>query len=119
MMFYALASNSEYIKKHVNLFVALAPAVLIHNAKLANLLNFFAKIEAIIYVKLSEIGVHELFGKAWEQQFEKIKNKIPLFNNLRNFENLSNDLYDDKDKSQVFEGHFPHGTSVRTFSHFS
>jgi hypothetical protein len=65
-MFYALANNSDYIKMRINLFVALAPAVIIHNAKLANLLNFFVNLEGFIYEKMEEIGVYELFGKGWE-----------------------------------------------------
>ena len=118
-MFYALANNSEYMKKRLNLFVALAPAVMLHNSKVSNLLNFFVNLEGFIDNKLAEIGVFELFGKGWEFQFEKIIEKIPVLKNLRNFENLTNDLYDDQEKAKVFEGHFPHGASVRSFAHFS
>jgi len=32
---------------------------------------------------------------------------------------LTNDLYDDEEKTKVFEGHFPHGASVRSFAHFA
>ncbi len=65
-MFYALASNSEYMKKRINLFVALAPAVMLHNSKVSNLLNFFVNLEGFFEVKLAELEVYELFGKGWE-----------------------------------------------------
>jgi hypothetical protein len=32
---------------------------------------------------------------------------------------MTNDLYDDEEKTKVFEGHFPHGASVRSFAHFA
>lgn len=39
--------------------------------------------------------------------------------NLRQYENFSNPKYDNLEKSKVFEGHFPHGSSVRAIAHYS
>ena len=54
-MFYAMATNSEYFKKRLNLFVALA-----------YLVNSLSKIETFIESNLAQLGVRENFGLGWE-----------------------------------------------------
>ena len=65
-MFYGLATNEEYFKERINLFVALAPVVKMDKAPLINLLSFLAKFEWFLEAKLAEVGIYELFGKGWE-----------------------------------------------------
>ena len=118
-MFYGLATNEDYFKDALNLFVALAPAVRMDRSNTANLLNVLAKFDWFLEAKLGEIGIHELFGKGWEIEFEKIIKLIPGLSNLRQYEDLSNKEIDDPLKAKVFEGHFPHGSSIRAIVHYS
>lgn len=118
-MFYGLATNEEFFKDRVNLFVALAPAVRIDHSPLANLLSFLAKFDWFLEKRLADVGIYELFGKGWEVEFEKIVKTIPGLKGLRQYENFSNPKYDNLEKSKVFEGHFPHGSSVRAIAHYS
>lgn len=39
--------------------------------------------------------------------------------NLRQYEDFTNSEFDSLEKSKVFEGHFPHGSSVRAVAHYS
>jgi pimeloyl-ACP methyl ester carboxylesterase len=117
-MFSALASNEDYFKDRVNLFVALAPAIRLDQSTLANVLTVLSRFEGFLEEKLSEVGIHELFGKGWEVEFQKIIKAIPGLQYLRKYEDLTNPEYDNIEKSKVFEGHFPHGASVRSVSHF-
>jgi hypothetical protein len=68
---------------------------------------------------LADVGIYELFGKGWEVEFEKIVKTIPGLYNLRQYEDFSNPKFDNMEKSKVFEGHFPHGSSVRALAHYS
>ena len=118
-MFYALATNEEFFKERINLFVALAPAVRLDSSPLANLLTFLAKFDWFLEKRLADVGIYELFGKGWEVEFEKIIKTIPGLKNLRQYEDFTNPKYDSPEKSKVFEGHFPHGSSVRAIAHYS
>lgn len=117
-MFSALATNEDFLKERVNLFVALAPAMRVDHAKVINLLSVFCAFEHILEDKLSDVGIHELFGKGWEVEFQKIVKTIPGLRFLRNYEDLTNPKYDNIEKSKVFEGHFPHGASTRSLAHW-
>ena len=68
-MFSALATNEDFLKERVNLFVALAPAMKIDHGTLVNLLSVLCAFEQILEEKLDEVGIHELFGKGWEVEF--------------------------------------------------
>lgn len=118
-MFYGLATNEQYFKDKVNLFVALAPVIRLDNAQLPNFLSFLSKFQKFLEQRLADVGIHELFGKGWEVEFEKIVKTIPGLQNLRQYEDFSNPKYDNMEKSKVFEGHFPHGSSVRALAHYS
>lgn len=118
-MFYGLATNQAYFKDRLNLFVALAPVVRLDKSDLVNFLSVLAKFDWFLEAKLAEAGVYELFGKGWEEEFEKIIKAIPGLNNLRNHEKLSNDAIDNAERAKVFEGHFPHGSSIRAVVHYS
>ena len=82
-MFYGLASNEEFFKDRINLFVALAPAVRLDSSPLANLLSFLAKFDWFLEKRLADVGIYELFGKGWEVEFDKIVSAIPGLKNLR------------------------------------
>jgi hypothetical protein len=71
-LFYGLATNEEYFKERINLFVALAPAVRMDRSPVTNLFSFLVKFEWFVEEKLAEVGIYELFGKGWEVEFEKI-----------------------------------------------
>jgi hypothetical protein len=118
-MFYALATNEAFFKDRINLFVALAPAVRLDSSPLVNLLSFLAKFDWFLEQRLADVGIYELFGKGWEIEFEKIIRAIPGLKGLRQYEDLTNSEIDNPEKSKVFEGHFPHGSSVRAVAHFS
>ena len=52
-MFYGLATNENYFKDRLNLFVALAPAVILDNSQTANLLYILAKFDWFLEEKLA------------------------------------------------------------------
>lgn len=118
-MFYALATNEDYLKDRINLFVALAPCTRMDHGSLINILSILAKFEWFLEAKLAEVGIYELFGKGWEIEFEKIIKQIPGLSNLRQYEDMSNQKMDNPEKAKVFEGHFPHGSSVRALAHYA
>ena len=64
-MFYGLATNEEYFKDRVNVFIALAPAVKITNAK-ATYIQMLAKFEHIITGLADNLKIKEVYGKGWE-----------------------------------------------------
>jgi hypothetical protein len=57
-MFYALSSNQDWVKEHVNLFVALAP---IANMKNATALNKLSDILNPTWEALRMVGIYEIF----------------------------------------------------------
>jgi len=65
-MFYGLATNGEYFRKRINLFVALAPAVLLHNSKLAEIIRFICNVENQLETFIASIGIREVAGQGWE-----------------------------------------------------
>ena len=117
-MFSALATNEESIKDSVNLFVALAPTTKLDNSSFINFINIVSSLEGFLEEQLAQISIFELFGKGWELQFEKIIEAVPALRVLRRYEDLSNPKYDNIEVSKMFEGHFPHGASVRSIIHY-
>ena len=71
-MFYGLATNEDYFKDRINLFVALAPCARMDHGNLINIFSILAKFEWFLEAQLAEVGIYELFGKGWEIEFEKI-----------------------------------------------
>ena len=60
----------------------------------------------------SAAGLFELGGKDWSHKFEIVKAISPdVMNQLISM--WSDPQYNDEDGTQIFEGHFPHGASVR------
>lgn len=71
-MFSALATNEQFIKSRVNLFVALAPTTNLANSNFNNFISFLSRFESTVEENLAQKGIFELFGRGWETQFEKI-----------------------------------------------
>lgn len=118
-MFYALATNEQYLKSRLNLFVALAPVVSMNNSSMVGfwkiLLGKCHQLEKL----LQRIGIFELFGKSWERIFETILRFIPDLRGLRKLQKFFNPKYDDAGRAKIFEGHFPHGTNFRSIIHYA
>lgn len=117
-MFYGLASNEAFFKERINLFVALAPVVRLDNSQLCHNLNVLTRFDRMLEDKLSSLGIYELFGKGWEIEFEKISASVPGLSGMRKYEKqiLGSE---NNERQKVFEGHFPHGSSVRAVMHYS
>lgn len=60
-MFYALATNEDFIKEKVNLFIALAPIVRFKNAP--NFLKYASIFQSCIQKEFRKRGMWFLFGK--------------------------------------------------------
>ena len=65
-MFYALSTNQQWVKEHVNLFVALAP---IANMKNSKSLDVLSDILMVTWKALDELGVYEVFKASIKQEF--------------------------------------------------
>ena len=69
--------------------------------------------------KAADLGIKEIYGKGWEAQYNRIIRYIPGGHHTKKLEeNISNKEIDSKKTVEVFKGHFPHGASVRSLSHF-
>jgi len=69
-MFYALATNHDFWKNKINLFVALAPVVNLANTD-SKMLKFLAKLDSVLHSVVMIFGKHELFPRSNEKKFLK------------------------------------------------
>ena len=116
-MFSALANNLEYFKERVNLFVALAPVVKLGSSKQL-LLKTSAVVGSSILSSLEDKnGIYELFGKGWNTQYGYVRRLVPIMNKVKIRTDMMNYDLDDKQRTEMLMGHFPHGTSTRSISH--
>lgn len=63
-MFYALSTNQEWVKEHVNLFIALAPIASMKNSKAIDVLS---DILEPTWKLLDTLGIYEVFKSTIKQ----------------------------------------------------
>lgn len=120
-MFYGLAENEKWFKERINLFVALAPCVKITNSK-SSYIQILAKMEGVLEGGAASLGIKEIFGKGWEAHLKRFENMLPSefagTSDIKQLDDVSNPLMDSANKTKIFKGHFPHGASVKSLSHY-
>lgn len=110
-MFGAMALDEEYWNKRIDKFIALAP-VLIPNKK-SKLFVLGSALQGILEKTLREIGIVELFGKDWAKVQGTVRALIPQITEVVISSFSTEPGKNDPTGIKIFEGHFPHGSSVR------
>ena len=115
-MFMALGLDTEkYWKERISVFVATAP-VIMPNLK-SKLFQASSKISNHAEGVLSKLGLIELFGHDWSKVKATIQTVIPGLTDSV-ISQFSLKEFADPYYARVFQGHFPHGSSVRQIAHY-
>jgi len=119
-MFYALATNEIYLKNRVNLFVALGPVTKLTHCKSA-LIQLFATFKVLLVDTCDLLGIYEFFPANWltTGAMKLLCGTIPALCELGDYLIADEDItLDDESRLQVYMGHFPSGTSLRSLDHY-
>lgn len=119
-MFYALATNEAYIKTRVNLFAALGPVTKLTHCKSA-LIQLFSTFKVLLVDTCELLGIYEFFPANWltTGAFRLLCGTIPALCELGDYLIADEDIsLDDTNRLQVYMGHFPSGTSLRSLDHY-
>lgn len=109
----AIATNPDYYKEKLNLFVQLSPVVELKNTK-SMFLKYFAKMGMTIFNESMEKGFWEFYGKHWFGDYgNKVKGSFKPLKIIRK-SMVPNKEWDDPESSGILENHFPHGASAKT-----
>jgi hypothetical protein len=77
LMFYALATNEEWLDERVNLFIALAPVINLEHAH-DSFLGSVSQKESLVEKTLSGLKLYEIFGKKWKNNKSNVCKVIPF-----------------------------------------
>lgn len=116
-MFYALSTNQEWVKDHVNLFVALAP---IANMSHSTAVKPLSDILDPVWKALDLFGIYEVFRQKIYQSFVNDLNS-PLLKWTGLLKDLvgvvADTKYGNPIYSKVATNRFPNETSVKSLIH--
>ncbi len=119
-MFYALTHNEEFFAQRVSVFIALGPVMQLTHCK-SSLINFFADFRSLIVTTASTLGFYEFFpaGYLTNGAMRLICGTIPQLCNFGLYLLTDEDpSVNDPDRTPVYLGHFPSGTSLRALDHY-
>jgi len=121
-MFYGLSHNESYYEDKISLFIALGPVARVTNEK-SSLIHFMSSnfTRNTILDVTSLLGIYELFPSNWmtTDVMDFLCDKIPMVCEFSIYLVADEKIdEDDEMRSEVYLGHFPSGTSVRTLDHF-
>lgn len=114
-MFHALATNQDYWKERINVFIACAPVVM-PNKKFW-LFGFGSKIERLVDGFTNGTKLWELFGNSWSKVSRRLRTWVPGFTGIEG-SSFTAVEYNDKEAARVLLGHYPHGASARQIVHY-
>jgi len=120
-MFYGLSHNEAYLAERVSVFVALGPVTNLYNCK-SSLIQFFANFQNLIADTAGLLGFYEFFPANWlTTGFMRLFcGTIPQICEFGLFLISDEDpALNDQDRTPVFLGHFPSGTSLRSLEHYA
>ena len=117
-MFYALATNNEYWKDKINLFVALAPVVDLASTD-STLIKYAAKLDNVAGYFVRLFGKHELFPRGasipkdsyWCQLIPGCKVSMAFLDSIFY-------SFEAADREKAYLSHFPNGASLQQLLHF-
>ena len=120
-MFYGLSHNEAYFADRVSIFLALGPVTDIHNCK-SSLIHVFAEFQSLIADTAGLLGFYEFFPANWiTTGFMRLFcGTVPQICEFGLFLISDEDpTLNDQDRTPVFLGHFPSGTSLRSIQHYA
>jgi hypothetical protein len=119
-MYHALSTIESQIANKVNLFVALGPVMKITHCK-SSLLKLVALNEKLLVDTCDLLGIYEFFPANWltTGAMRAICGHLMALCELGDYLVADEDVTLDNEKRlQVYLGHFPSGTSLRSLDHY-
>lgn len=119
-MYWALSHNEDFFADKVSLFVALGPVMRLSHSK-SSLINIFAQADTLIVDTCDLLGIYEFFPANWltTGAMRLLCGTIPTLCELGIYLIADEDMsLNDDSRVQVYMGHFPSGTSLRTLDHY-
>lgn len=117
-MFYALAKNEDYLKERINLFVAMAPVLRLGNTTSSTLKNL-AYYKFSFEKALKTFGIYEVMGAKWLEMADKICLGFPVTCDMTHDFAEGVSKFNDVDRADVSQGHFPHPASWKQLAHYA
>ncbi|CDW90338.1 ab-hydrolase associated lipase region family protein [Stylonychia lemnae] len=121
-LFYSLSNNETYFQDKISIFIALGPATRLTHESSTLLRILSSNVTRIALNNLcEEHGIYEIFPYNWltTGAMDFICEVIPEI--CQAIVYLTTDQYleeDDYERQQVYFGHFPAGTSVRSLNYY-
>jgi len=119
-MFYGLSHNEAFFADRVSVFVALGPVMQLTHCK-SSLIHFFADFRSLIVDTAGTLGFYEFFpaGYLTTGAMRLLCGTIPQLCNFGLYLLTDEDpTVNDPDRTPVYLGHFPSGTSLRSIDHY-
>ena len=117
-MFYALAEHNDKMSERVNLFVALAPVVMLTHAH-DGFIGDVSKNQDVIRTTLKTLGTYELLGKHWNSAARHLCNYLFFVCDGASYWYMTaQTAYNDHYRVNISRSKFPMGTSVKQLIHF-
>ena len=120
-MYWALSHNEEFFAKRVSVFIALGPVMRLDHCR-SDLIKTFAQYRQSIVDTCNFLGLYEFFPANWLStgSMRMICGIVPQLcqQSLYLISDEDTSLLDEA-RSQVYFGHYPSGTSLRTLDHYA
>lgn len=121
-MFYALAENEEFFASRVSIFLAFGPVARIDHCK-SSMVRFFASniTRGLLVTTCEALGIYEFFPANYltTGSMRLICNTFPKICDFAVYLSSDEDMsLCDEQRVQVYLGHYPSGTSLKSFNHF-
>jgi len=117
-MFYALAKQEDYLKDKINLFVAMAPVLRLGNTS-SKSLKGLANYKFTLGNTLKTFGIYEVMGVKWLSLVDKICGRMEAFCDMTHDFAEGDSKYNDAERADVSQGHFPHPASWKQLAHYA
>lgn len=117
-MFWGLSDKDKQWEERVNVFIALAPVTRLTNTK-SELFKWISPLSNIFRAAVYEIHVYSILGSLSNFATKETCAIFPSFCQFAESFLITQDpSLDDKDRFQVYMGHFPAGASVQSIVHY-
>eukprot|EP00347_Sterkiella_histriomuscorum_P002909 403366326 len=120
-MFYALATNEEFLASRVSVVLAFGPVAQLNNST-SKMVQLFASnlTRKVVVNTCNALGMYEWFSSNWVTtgSMRLICDTFPKVCEYGVYLNSDNNLTDcDEKRIQVYLGHYPSGSSLKSFDH--
>ena len=117
-IFYALATNEDYLKDRINLVVAFAPILRLGNTTDA-VLKALAVGRPLLESTVNTLGLWELMGKDWKDIKGPLCSVLPPVCELVDDIVSASSPYNDQERYKASLSKFPNAISWREISHYA